>query len=208
MQFAPPRYLWPTVEPGTAVSRASEQRPAVAPETARGSNTATIRAARGLASDSGAGTRTAPNSKLDPRTSLVVVRGGLAGVFPRAASAANAFDAEIATLMGGSNSGSRHGERESVDAELSGAERRVLRYLPTNLTGREIADELFVSVNTVKTHMRHIYAKFDAHTRREAVDRARVLGLLATRKHNDVAQGTNRSLGGSIPQRIERGGMP
>ena len=161
------------------MSRASERRPAVLPETARGSNTATIRAARGLASDSRAGMRTAPNSKPDPRISLVVVRGGLAGVFPLAASAADAFDAEIATLMGGSSSGSRDGERESVDAELSGAERRVLRYLPTNLTAREIADELFVSVNTVKTHMRHIYAKLGVHRRTEAVDRARELGLLA-----------------------------
>jgi LuxR family maltose regulon positive regulatory protein len=56
---------------------------------------------------------------------------------------------------------------------------RVLRYLPTNLSGREIARELAVSLNTVRTHMRHIFAKLGVHRRTEAVTRARALGLLA-----------------------------
>ena len=55
----------------------------------------------------------------------------------------------------------------------------MLRYLPTNLTGPEIAGELYVSVNTVKTHVRNLYAKLGAHRRAEAVARARELGLLA-----------------------------
>ena len=63
--------------------------------------------------------------------------------------------------------------------ELSEAELRVARYLPSNLSAPEIAGELFVSANTVRTHMRHIYAKLDAHSRSEAVARARELGLLA-----------------------------
>ena len=63
--------------------------------------------------------------------------------------------------------------------ELSDAELRVLRYLPGNLTASEIAAELCVSRNTTRTHLRHIYAKLDAHTRTEAVARARQLGLLA-----------------------------
>ena len=62
---------------------------------------------------------------------------------------------------------------------LSGSELRVLRYLPTNLTGPEIAGELYVSFNTVKTHMRNLYAKLGTHRRAEAVTRARDLGLLA-----------------------------
>ncbi len=63
--------------------------------------------------------------------------------------------------------------------ELSEAELRVLRYLPSNLRAPEIAAELCVSTNTVRTHLRHIYAKLDAHGRAEAVARARRLGLLA-----------------------------
>ena len=62
---------------------------------------------------------------------------------------------------------------------LSDAELRVLGYLPSNLTAAGIASELVVSTNTVRTHMRHIYAKLDAHTRSEAVARARELGLVA-----------------------------
>ncbi len=63
--------------------------------------------------------------------------------------------------------------------ELSEAELRVVRYLPGNLKAPEIAAELFVSPNTVRTHLRHIYAKLEVHNRAEAVDRARELGLLA-----------------------------
>jgi LuxR family maltose regulon positive regulatory protein len=62
---------------------------------------------------------------------------------------------------------------------LSEAELRVLRYLPSNLRSTEIASELFVSSNTVRTHLRHIYAKLDVHSRTEAVARGRQLGLLA-----------------------------
>ena len=63
--------------------------------------------------------------------------------------------------------------------ELSEAELRVVRYLPSNLTASQIASELVVSTNTVRTHMRHIYAKLDAHSRAEAVARARELRLVA-----------------------------
>ena len=62
---------------------------------------------------------------------------------------------------------------------LSESEIRVLRYLPTHLTTHEIANELFVSANTVSTHRRHLYTKLGVHSRHEAVDRARALGLLA-----------------------------
>jgi LuxR family transcriptional regulator, maltose regulon positive regulatory protein len=62
---------------------------------------------------------------------------------------------------------------------LSDSEIRVLRYLPTNLSGPEIASELYVSHNTVRTHITHLYGKLGTHTRAEAVARARALGLLA-----------------------------
>lgn len=54
----------------------------------------------------------------------------------------------------------------------------VLRYLPTMLKAGEIANDLFVSVNTVKAHLRSIYRKMDVTTRRAAVERARDLNLL------------------------------
>ena len=62
---------------------------------------------------------------------------------------------------------------------LSETEIRVLRYLPTNLSTAKIAGELCVSVHTIRTHVKHMYAKLDAHDRAEAVERARALGLLA-----------------------------
>jgi LuxR family transcriptional regulator, maltose regulon positive regulatory protein len=61
---------------------------------------------------------------------------------------------------------------------LTRSEARVLRYLPTNLSSREIAGELYLSTNTVKTHQRHLYQKLGARGRTEAVERARALGLL------------------------------
>jgi LuxR family transcriptional regulator, maltose regulon positive regulatory protein len=62
--------------------------------------------------------------------------------------------------------------------QLTDSETRVLRYLPTHLTVHEIANEMFLSANTVNTHKRHLFAKLGAHSRHEAVDRARALGLL------------------------------
>jgi LuxR family maltose regulon positive regulatory protein len=70
---------------------------------------------------------------------------------------------------------------------LSDSEIRVLRYLPTNLTGPEIARELYVSRNTVGTHMRHLYEKLGTHTRADTVARARALSLLAPSPHRGQA---------------------
>lgn len=61
---------------------------------------------------------------------------------------------------------------------LTERERQILRYLPTMLTNAEIGAEMFVSLNTVKTHLRSIYRKLDANGRADAVERARRLGLL------------------------------
>ncbi|MGW6276961.1 LuxR C-terminal-related transcriptional regulator [Kribbella sp. NPDC055071] len=62
---------------------------------------------------------------------------------------------------------------------LSRSELRVLGYLPTNLTRPEIAGKLSVSLNTVNTHIRHIYTKLGATDRSTAVQRARELRLLS-----------------------------
>jgi len=61
---------------------------------------------------------------------------------------------------------------------LTPAEMRVLRYLPTHLTFAAIANELFVSRNTVKTQAISIYRKLGVSSRTPAVETARGLGLL------------------------------
>ena len=55
----------------------------------------------------------------------------------------------------------------------------MLRLLATDLDGPDIARRLYVSVNTMRTHTRSIYAKLGVNTRRAAVSRAVELGLLA-----------------------------
>ena len=61
---------------------------------------------------------------------------------------------------------------------LTTAELRILAFLPTHLSFREIAGRLFVSANTVKTQAHAVYRKLDAASRSEAVARASQLGLL------------------------------
>jgi LuxR family maltose regulon positive regulatory protein len=69
--------------------------------------------------------------------------------------------------------------KAALPEPLTESETRVLRYLPTNLPAPEIANELTLSVNTVRTHIRHLYEKLAAHSRTGAVEQARALGLLA-----------------------------
>jgi LuxR family transcriptional regulator, maltose regulon positive regulatory protein len=92
-----------------------------------------------------------------------------------AALAANILDA----VRGG---GVGHGDADGSGPveELSPSELRVLRYLPTNLTRPEIAGELSVSLNTVNTHIRRIYAKLGATDRSSAVQRGREQRLLSS----------------------------
>ncbi|MET8151135.1 LuxR C-terminal-related transcriptional regulator [Actinoplanes sp. NPDC049668] len=61
---------------------------------------------------------------------------------------------------------------------LTDRELDVLRYLPTMLRNQDIAGQLYVSVNTVKAHLRSLYQKLGVTQRREAVERARQQGLL------------------------------
>ena len=82
-------------------------------------------------------------------------------------------------MMAGRKPVQRADEPQHLREPLSQAETRVLRYLPTKLSAPEIAGQLYLSVNTVKTHMRHLYDKLGVHRRHEAVEQARAFGLLA-----------------------------
>jgi LuxR family maltose regulon positive regulatory protein len=86
---------------------------------------------------------------------------------------------EILNLLAGRRPTARLTDAEPLLEPLSETELRVLRYLPTNLRGPEIASELFVSLNTIRAHLRNIYAKLGVHSRTQAVNRARELGLLS-----------------------------
>jgi LuxR family maltose regulon positive regulatory protein len=107
----------------------------------------------------------------------------------RHATAHTALITDILGLLPGGNGGTGSSPMGKGDLgaiapsgltePLSPAETRVLRYLPTGLSVPEIAGQLYLSVNTIRTHMRHIYDKLGAHRRHEAVERARALGLLA-----------------------------
>ena len=98
---------------------------------------------------------------------------------PRHQTAHAALLTDILDLMHGASLTPQDRHPSPPAEELSPGELRVLRYLPTNLSRPEIATELSVSVNTVSTHIRSIYAKLGADDRSAAVHRARELRLLA-----------------------------
>jgi LuxR family maltose regulon positive regulatory protein len=106
----------------------------------------------------------------------------LLDVLPRHETAHGGLLADIADLLRGVHAPSAAGQLLSPPEELSPSELRVLRYLPTNLTRPEIASELYISINTVNTHMRSIYSKLGARDRSSAVAHARELRLLSTRR--------------------------
>ncbi len=98
---------------------------------------------------------------------------------PRHETAHAALLTDILDVMHGSSLAAQGQQPPPQTEELSPSELRVLRYLPTNLSRPEIASELSVSVNTVNTHVRNIYAKLQASDRSSAVQRARELRLLS-----------------------------
>jgi len=104
----------------------------------------------------------------------------LLDVLPRHETAHAALLADIVDVLRGTSSPPTAQESLVHPDELSPSELRVLRYLPTNMTRPEIARELYVSINTVNTHIRNIYSKLGARGRSSAVQRARELRLLST----------------------------
>jgi LuxR family maltose regulon positive regulatory protein len=104
----------------------------------------------------------------------------LLDALPRHQTAHGALLADVLDLLRGEPAPIPDRERPSLLEELSPSELRVLRFLPTNLTRPEIASELYVSINTVNTHIRNIYSKLGARDRSSAVQHARELRLLST----------------------------
>ncbi|WP_432985568.1 LuxR C-terminal-related transcriptional regulator [Dactylosporangium sp. CA-233914] len=86
--------------------------------------------------------------------------------------------AELAAGSSPLAGGARAGGDGSLVEPLTERELTVLRYLQGTMSNLEIASTLYVSVNTVKTHVKNIYRKLHAGRRREAVERARELRLL------------------------------
>jgi LuxR family maltose regulon positive regulatory protein len=96
----------------------------------------------------------------------------------RAGTAHRALAGELGEALDPHASGPPERRSALVLEPLSDREAAVLRYLPTALSKAEIASEMFVSVNTVKTHMKNIYRKLDVTDRAQAVRRARTLHLV------------------------------
>jgi LuxR family maltose regulon positive regulatory protein len=122
----------------------------------------------------------------------------LLDALPRHETAHVALLADIVDVLRGESPPSADRELAARPETLSPSELRVLRYLPTNMTRPEIARELYVSINTVNTHMRNIYSKLGARGRSAAVERARELRLLST--------GGSRSPDSSVAGSPRRGG--
>ena len=66
----------------------------------------------------------------------------------------------------------------SLEAGLSARELDVLRLIAEDLTNQEIADKLFLSIQTVKTHVKNILLKLDVDSRIRAVTKAKSLGMI------------------------------
>lgn len=98
----------------------------------------------------------------------------LTGLLERRPDLAPAYPALAALL----DVGAADRPAQRLVEHITDREGTVLRFLPSLLTTVDIAQELCLSPNTVKTHIRSIYRKLDVTTRRDAVRRARELGLM------------------------------
>jgi len=135
--------------------------------------------------------RRAPEPHLDHAHTLLVLalarlsRGRLTLAATELAAAREQLDAlgDVARLMALADdvelqlAEAHAGSPKTVEPPTV-AELAVLRLLATDLSQREIGNELFLSMNTIKTHTRHLYGKLGASSREEAVRRANALGLI------------------------------
>ena len=115
----------------------------------------------------------------DLRRCLLVAGRGLLPVLHRhvrGATAHGALAAELVTILEGPAAG-RAVPLLLTDV-LTERELAILRFLPTIMSNQEIARQLYVSVNTVKTHLKQVYRKLGVANRRDAIERARELHLL------------------------------
>ena len=108
--------------------------------------------------------------------SLALALLSAAAVRPELAGSSHA--AELLRATGPNRPSAQHASKVPTKQEpLSERELEVLRLLASDMTGPEIASQLYLSVNTFRTHTRHIFTKLDVTTRRAAVTRARELDL-------------------------------
>ena len=139
--------------------------------------------ASGHAGAGGMTTAISDSSPGAPATDVLTPLADVPGAYRVWLAAAFLLEAIARGMLADPDAAGRALSRCSAGADHLGAlthsETRILHYLPTNLSAREIAAELYLSVNTVKTHERHLYAKLGARSRTQAVAQARALGLLA-----------------------------
>jgi LuxR family transcriptional regulator, maltose regulon positive regulatory protein len=116
-------------------------------------------------------------AELEPFRDAFLLNGpGVCELLELQAQSGTAHPALLEVLLEGA---CQHPPTATALAEpLTEREQRILRYLPTMLSNAEIGAEVFVSLNTVKTHLRSIYRKLGANGRADAVEQARAHGLL------------------------------
>ena len=117
---------------------------------------------------------------LDMRRPFLVEAAGLRALLGErieAGTGVAAFAVDLLRRMSGLHDRPLPASASLVEA-LTEREQVVLRYLASTLSNAEIAAELYLSVNTVKTHQRMIYRKLGADGRRDAIRRAKELRIL------------------------------
>lgn len=117
-----------------------------------------------------------PASEVEDSTQAIAHRGEASA--PAAPAPAWAEPDDPIALPAASSPAEFSPAAVAEEHQLSARELEVLQHLAQGLTNQEIADRLFVSVNTAKTHLANLYHKLGVQRRTQAVARARQLGLI------------------------------